>query len=714
MKIMQILPALELGGVERGTVDLVKCLKLHGIGSVVVSSGGALVKEIEREGIPHYALPVHKKSLFTLSLVPRLVEIIEKERIEVVHARSRVPGWIAWLAARKAGVPFVTTCHGYYSTHGLSRIMGWGTRVIVPSQVIARHMIDDFGVPPERIVVIPRGVDFSEFSFIADKYNQPAPKVFRVLNLGRLSPIKGQLEFLKALHQVRQKGIPVEGWLAGSEGEGKTEYTRQIQQTLRQLGLERNVKLLGTRRDVAKLLGEADLLVLSTLIPESFGRVLIEAGAVGTACIATRLGGALEIIGDGKEGLLVPPRDERALAEAMCRLLLNRKEAGEMASRLHEKVKCEYSLEQMTEKTLTVYLNVKRRKRILVIKRGALGDVILVAPSLRMIRRKFPHAHVSVLVDSRFAPVISNCPYVDEIIPLDPEKMNSWRALARLAKRLRRENYDISIDFQNTKRTHFLAFLAGIPGRYGFRRGIFGRLLNHPDLTFSKPETPVRHQFRVLSKLGISSLDETLELWPDPALENQAREWLKEKGISEEAKRVGLAVGSSARWATKRWPLRNFHALAKRLHTELGCHVILLGSLQDRDLLKEIPETDLKGNALLSVVGETSLKELIALVKQLDLVVTGDTAPLHIAGALGVRSVALFGPTDPKRHAPEGHGIHVLTKRLDCRPCYRGTCRNAEKLACLNRISVEEVFEAVRKGLSLSQKREKSPSVSLS
>ena len=109
MKVLQMLPALELGGVERGTVDLARALKARGEGIVVMSSGGALVEELEKAGIPHYTLPIARKSVFSLALVPRVVEVIRKERIDVVHARSRVPAWIGWLAAKKAKVPFVTT-----------------------------------------------------------------------------------------------------------------------------------------------------------------------------------------------------------------------------------------------------------------------------------------------------------------------------------------------------------------------------------------------------------------------------------------------------------------------------------------------------------------------------------------------------------------------------------------------------------------------------
>lgn len=719
MKILQILPRLELGGVERGVVDLVRALKARGEESVVVSAGGALVEELQKEGIPHYSLPVDRKSLFSLSLVSRLVEIIQKERVEVVHARSRVPGWIAWLASRKAGVPLVTTCHGYYSNHFLSRVMGWGKRVIVPSEVIARHMIDDFGVPPDRIVWIPRGVDLSQFTFHSEKYSSgppppsasgaakgpavavggsaAAPKVFRILNVGRFSPIKGQVEFLRAVHRLRERGLPVEAWLVGSEGEGKTKYTREIERTVVRLGLENHVKMLGTRRDIPELLREADLLALSSLVPESFGRVLIEAGAVGTACVATRLGGVLDIIEDGKEGLLVPPRDEEAFADAMERLLTHRDEARQMAQALRKKVETRFTLDQMTEKTLEVYRQVKEEKRILVIKIGALGDVILAIPSLRMIRKKFPGAHLGVLVDERYSAVLAGCPYVNEVLLLNRTRSRSWIWLARFAKRLRREAFDLAIDFQNTKRTHFLAFLAGIPERHGFSRGIFGRLLNRPDFTFTEAASPVRHQFRLLARLGINQMEEKLELWPDPDSEALVTQWFEEKKFSENRKGVGLVIGSSPRWPTKRWPRESFHALARRLTKELDCKVVLIGSPEDRPLVKGF---DSDSDAFLDLVGKTSLRDLISVIRRLGVLVTGDTAPLHIASALGTRKVALFGPTDPRRHLVPSPKTTLFVKRIPCQPCYKGVCHNPELLACLKRIEVDEVFEAVKKHLA--------------
>jgi lipopolysaccharide heptosyltransferase II len=695
MKSLQVLPSLEVGGVERGVIDLARAMKKRGEEMVVLSSGGPLVAELQKMGVTHYTLPVHRKSIFSLSLVPRIAEIIEKEHIDIVHARSRVPAWLAWLAARRTNRPFVTTCHGYYSQHLLSQVMGWGKRVIVISNVIGRHMIDDFSVSPEKIRLIHRGVDLAQFSTVSKTWDAPEKRSFRIINIGRLSPIKGQVEFLKAVHEMRRHFPALEVWMVGSEHKSKHKYSELIEKTIRQLNLESCVKLLGTRRDIPELLAQSDLLVLPTLVPEAFGRVIIEAGAVGTPVIATALGGVLDIIESGKNGLLVTPGDIKGMAEAMKEILQNKKKAREFAANLKEKVTQQFTLEKMTDETLNVYKEAAADKKILMIKLGALGDLILAVPSFRMMRKRFPKAHIAVLVDRKLAGLVIPSPYLDEVIPIDRHKLSKFSYLLKTARRLRREGFDISVDLQNSKWTHLLAWLGGAAERYGFSRGPFRLLLNHPDHTHDTADAPVRHQYRIISKLGIREFDESLELWAEAGSERRAQQllWTPETG---QVKRIGLVVGSSPKWPTKRWPAESFIELSKRLTKEFKCEIVLMGS-EGEGLPASLFENE---KNVINLIGKTSLSDLVSVVRRLDVLVTGDTAPLHIAAASQIPVVALFGPTDPKRHMPPAKSSLVLVKNLSCQPCYSGTCKNTEALACLKQISVQEVFQAVQRQIS--------------
>lgn len=698
MRIAQILPQLNVGGVETGTVDLAKALKKRGDEPYVISNGGALVDELVKAGIPHLKLPVHKKSLASLGLVKELSKFIERERIDIIHARSRVPAWIAYLASRRTDCDFVTTCHGYYSKHFFSRVMGWGKRVIVISHSIGRRMIDDFGVSPERITLVHRGVDLSKYSYAAGKYDKPKSGPYKIINIGRITPIKGHEEFIRAIHLLSKRVQPIEVSIVGSADPGKESYFRDLKLMVDRLGLSSHIKFLGTRCDIPELLNQADLLVLSSKIPEAFGRVLIEAGASGTVVAASRIGGILDVIEDEKNGLLFSPENYEEMAFVMERFIKDRPLCKKLSTALRSKVETEFSLNQMVEKTCQVYQEVKREKKILITKFGAIGDLVLAVPSFRMLSRRFPNAFISLLVDSKLAPLVERCPYLDELITFERASKNDpWIRLFKLAKRLRGRSFDLSVDLQNNWKSHVLSFLAHIPKRYGYKRGMSGFLLTHPVLIWDRNLSPVEHQFQVLKRAGVVHYEDTSELWPQPADEQYINQLFNEKGIAGAKPIVGLVLGSSARWPTKRWAVERFLELSKQLIERSHCQVALLGTSEDQDLANIFEQAHLK--QVFNFIGKTTLAQLISLIKRLNVLVTGDTAPLHMASAFDTRIVALFGPTEPKRHMPPGKDHIALVKRISCQPCYSGVCKNSEPLLCLQKISVDEVFDAVQKQL---------------
>ncbi|OGW87274.1 MAG: lipopolysaccharide heptosyltransferase II [Omnitrophica bacterium RIFCSPHIGHO2_02_FULL_46_11] len=698
MKIAQILPHLDVGGVETGTVDLAKALKKRGDQPYVISNGGVLVEELVKAGIPHLKLPVHQKSITSLRLVREIADFLERERIDIIHARSRVPAWLAYLAVRRTNCDFVTTCHGYYSKHFLSRVMGWGKKVIAISHSIGRRMIDDFGVPPERIALIHRGVDLSRYPFVQTKYDRPKSGPFKIINVGRITPIKGHQEFIRAVHLLSRRFQNFEVSIVGAADDDKASYFRDLKIMVQRLGLNSQVKFLGTRRDIPELLKEADLLVLSSKIPEAFGRVLIEAGACGTAVIASRIGGILDVVNDNENGLLFSPENFEEMAVAMERLLRDRALAKKFSSNLRQKVEREFSLDRMVEKTCQVYDEVKHQKRILVTKLGAVGDLVLAVPSFRMLRKRFPSANISLLVESKLIQLVERCPYLDEIIVFDrSNQKDQWRRLLILGKRLKQRGFDISIDLQNNWKTHLLAFLARIPKRYGYKRGSAGFLLTHPITFWDQSLGPIEHQFQVLKRAGVVHFEDAIELWPGAEEEASIGARLKQAGRDSAKRLVGFILGSSPNWPTKQWPIERFVELSKNLLQRFDCQIALIGTKEDEKLAQSF--NPLNSKHIFDFTGKTSLGELASLVKHLDVILTGDTAPLHIASAFETKIVALFGPTEPKRHMPPGKDHIALVKRIPCQPCYSGTCKNSEKLLCMREISVSEVVDAVSRQL---------------
>jgi len=315
-----------------------------------------------------------------------------------------------------------------------------------------------------------------------------------------------------------------------------------------------------------------------------------------------------------------------------------------------------------------------------------------------MLKERFPDAAITLLVDRKLAPIVSACPYLDDMILVDRKKLSNIFYLLKTARRIRREGFDMSVDLHNNKWTHLLAYLGGAVQRFGFARGRWGWLLNRPDRTFEVGDSPLRHQFRVLSKAGVIKFDDVLELWPKPESLEKAEQMIRTLEPQESTRIIGFVMGSSPNWPSKRWPAEHFVALAKRLLEKYDARIVLIGSPDEADLGQ--PFYSFGSGKILDLIGKTALEELPAFFKQLHLVVTGDTAPLHMAAAMNVPVVALFGPTDAKRHLPPGKKIDVLSHHLSCQPCYDGVCKAKEMQACLKHISAEEVFEHCQRALA--------------
>jgi lipopolysaccharide heptosyltransferase II len=685
MHILQLLPSLEVGGVERGVVDLARGLIARGHRVSVVSSGGALVERLTACGAMHYRLPVHAKSPAAMaSCVPAVEQLIRASGVEIVHARSRVPGWIGLAAARRAQRPFVTTAHGFYRPHLGSRVMVWGRLIIVPSEALGRYLVARFRVPKERLRVIPRGVDLAEFPF-----QPPAAHhgPWRIGIFGRLSSIKGQGVALRACARLVRKGIPVKLCLAGDTP--GSPMRRSLGALAEALGLQESVEWLGLRQDVPQLIASVDLVLAPSTYPESFGRALVEAQAVGRPVIASRLGAFEELIEDGRNGLLVPPGDDVALAAAIERLGNDADLRERCVAQGRLRVEQEWTADRMAERTLAVYDECLARPRVLIWKLSALGDVILATPSLRAVRRRFPLGRLTLVVGRSAYEVVARCPYLDECLIANPRGRDRLlpRALT-LLRRLRAGAYDVSVDLQNSRKTHMLAWLSGIPVRIGYRRKC-GWLLNRAVRVPRVVLSPIAHQHHLLRQAGIAPDGERLELWPSAGDEQQAARLLDR--AKAPGRLVGLHPGGSGRWRTKRWPLERWAQVCDAL-AERGFRVIVMGGPEERALGEALAALTRRPPQV--VIGQTSLMELACLIRRCDVFLAHDSSSLHVAAAVGTPTVALFGPTDPRRHLPPAFTGQVIRKEVFCSPCYAPRCRTLTH-ACMKRIGVEEVLRAV-------------------
>jgi glycosyltransferase involved in cell wall biosynthesis len=370
--ILQVLPSLVTGGVERGTVDMAASILERGWIPLVVSNGGPMVRELDRLGVQHIPLPVHSKKPWVIKdNIAKLEAVIREHKVDIVHARSRAPAWSAFYAAQNAHVHFVTTFHGTYNLgpfnlkQPYNQIMTRGERVIAISQFIADHMQAVYHTEPGKIRVVHRGVDIDKFDptrvsqerIIQLAQRWRLPDGYPVVMLpGRLTRWKGQEVLIEALAVLGRKDIRC--LLVGSD-QGRTAYSEELQALVERKGLSDVVHIVGECNDMPAAYMLTDVVVSASTDPEAFGRVIVEAQAMGRPVVATDNGAGRENVLDGQTGLLVPPRDPAALALALDRVLaIGHDERQERARLAIDFVRENFTRRLMGERTLAVYAEV--------------------------------------------------------------------------------------------------------------------------------------------------------------------------------------------------------------------------------------------------------------------------------------------------------------------------------------------------------------------
>lgn len=338
--VLQLLPALESGGVERSTLEVADALVRAGHRALVVSAGGRLVPALEASGAEHVTLDIGRKSLGTLRHIGALRRLIDTERVDLVHARSRLPAWIGRLALHGAmshdparRPRWMTTVHGLNSPSRYSRVMASGERTICVSATVRDYVLRHYpGTPPERLRVIPRGIDPTRFpraprpdrvarAWAADLHPALAGDGPLLLLPGRGTRLKGHADALDLLARLRADGIDARLWLPGAREATRAAYIDELEQRAAALGVAAQVAFTAPTDAIARAYAACDLVLQLSRKPEAFGRTVIEALAVGRPVLGWAHGGVGELLVELQPSGGVAPFDADALHAVARRLL---------------------------------------------------------------------------------------------------------------------------------------------------------------------------------------------------------------------------------------------------------------------------------------------------------------------------------------------------------------------------------------------------------
>ncbi|MBV9220215.1 MAG: glycosyltransferase family 4 protein [Methylobacteriaceae bacterium] len=382
--VLQIIPELEAGGAERTTIDIAEALTETGARALVACLGGRLVSELQAKGGLWVPFPAKTKNPIAMGLnIRKLMGLIRRERVDIVHARSRAPAWVAFVATRRTRTPFVTTFHGAYSGRsGLklqyNSVMARGDVVIANSQytqdLIARH----YPFARDNIRVIYRGTDFRAFSpgavdptrvrRLREEWGVAADQRI-VLLAARLTGWKGQRILIEAARRLADKGTQDVRYILAGDDQGRSSYVAELDGLIASARLDGVVRRVGHCRDMPAAYLAAAAVVVPSTEPEAFGRTAVEAQAMGTPVVVSNLGAVPETVlappdvqPQARTGWRIPAGDADALAEAIAAALsLGAAARDALALRARAHVEGRFSVDLMKRQTLDVYTALLER-----------------------------------------------------------------------------------------------------------------------------------------------------------------------------------------------------------------------------------------------------------------------------------------------------------------------------------------------------------------
>lgn len=347
--------------------------------------------------------------------------------------------------------------------------------------------------------------------------------------------------------------------------------------------------------------------------------------------------------------------------------------------------------------------NLKNEKihRILLIRLRKIGDVLLLVPTIKAFRQKFPAAYIAALVNAGTEPVLSGSPYLNEILIFDPK----WKDLpiyqkikkeCKFVRQIRQRRFDLAINFTEGDRGAFLCLASGARLKVGvwrrdrtlwWKKLIFDYLI---DVHAVKGHV-VEQLLEIPRRMGIETSDKKLEIFFSPEDEEEVNRLLQEEGLSRRT--VLIHMHPTSHWLFKCWRNDRVAKVIDGLQAQKEIRVVLTSGPDEREMRAVKDILNLCHSQPINLAGRLNLKQLAALSKSSQLFIGVDTAPMHIAAAVGTPIIALFGPSGEVSWGPWGDGHMVIKKNFPCRPCGRDGCGGSKRSRCLEEITAEEVLE---------------------
>jgi len=718
LTVLHLLPWLNFGGVEKYVIGLSVALRERGHRCIIASSGGALLAEAEAAGVEH--VPIDLRGVGGMTAALRLARIIDDEEVDLLNAHNWTAGAIGFLGARLARIPYVFTVHGIRSPLQRFFTYYWSRKVVAVSDASRDHLIHCYHLDPARVVKSVIGVDTDTF-----EPRPPAaallrelgldPDAPRIVHVSRFSRGKAEvaLRLIDAAPAIEQRAPGFQAIIAGV-GPLERRVAARSDEANRALG-RRAFVFAGGRADVADLMSLADVAIgTATVALEamSCGKPVVAAGKCGFIGLVTD-----ETLDEAEatcfgDHAAPAPVTAAKLARAIGEVLPRSQRSGELARFSRQTVLRSYSRRRAAESIERIYHDVlvgsEPLRRIAVFHLNQIGDLLFSLPALAALRQRFPHAEITSILRPYLVELIEAGPYVDRIIT----RVGGAMAEARLAREIRRRGFDLMVALSQSLATGLQVLGCGAPERVGFVDTDLGCFLTRKVHMRGLPWPGKLGRMAIClgaeaprdSYVGMLRIREEVRA--------RAQQLLARVGIAPGQRIALIAPGASGRRRYKAWDASRFAEAADYLRERWQAAVVIVGgdadaietarvaSTMSQAALGAAPERGKPRAACINLAGQTTTGELAVIAERADILVGLDSGPMHVAAAMGTPTVALFGPTDPRRTGPHGEGHEVVTAGLKCSPCAR-PCETRE---CMSAITVEQVTAAVDRVLGRAER----------
>jgi len=611
MNILQVITNLDKNGASEDTMSSTRFLTLNGHKAIVLSQKSAFVKKIDELGARYFPVSLRPNLFLIPHAIFKIFKIAMKENVNVIHARDGISSFCAFFASRLTGKPFVSTVYSDSLKGLFTRAQFWAKRIIFPDYLRARYFIEKGVVRQNKVFVIPPSVE------PATKYTPKSEKLkdhYVIVAELPLSIHEDIGNFIKAITILYRTVYKLKVYMIEKHAKHEKNNREAVKLLIKRHVLTNVIEFFPEEEDIKSFM-RPDLFIQIQNKKVDSTRPLFYYQSMGVPVFTTSCE-QLKNYKDSKDTTVeVDIKNVSEISSKMIELYKNISLREKIVKNALNFIKNNFNTRKIMDSTLKTYKDAASSTNILIIKLGALGDTILVTPSLRAIRERFPGARIKLLVGIENREVFANSPLIDELIVCDfKNRDRGFRGILRVAGKLRSEGFDITIDFQNNKRSHLLSYLSCAPKRYGYDNGKLSFLINRKIKDLKMPEGPVQHQEKLLGLLGMYNIEKKLELWPTKEDEKWAQNFLESHWVKPNTKVIAINIDSSERWITKLWPIEHFVKLCNILAKEFNVRILLIG--KDKETPRANKFFKLTKSKPISALGKTNIPRLASLIKR--------------------------------------------------------------------------------------------------